>query len=85
MKRIRERVAGLDVHRDTVVARYRVPGARRDFKTVKRSFRCPGRLNRQEILAEREFSRFGRVGPVLYANIGGTPWPVEDAPPSRST
>ena len=36
-------------------------------------------MNRQETLAEREFSRLGRVGPVLYANIGGTPWPVEDA------
>jgi hypothetical protein len=38
MKQIRERVAGLDVHRDTVVACCRVPGIRRDFKTVKRSF-----------------------------------------------
>jgi dTDP-glucose pyrophosphorylase len=39
MKQIRERVAGLDVHRDTVVACCRVPGTRRDFKTIKRSFR----------------------------------------------
>ena len=39
MKQIRERVAGLDIHRDTVVACCRVPGIRRDFKTVKRSFR----------------------------------------------
>src|ERR1039458_4371700 len=38
MKQIRERVAGLDVHRDTVVACCRVPGIRRDFKTIKRSF-----------------------------------------------
>lgn len=39
MKQNRERVAGLDVHRDTVVACCRVPGTRRDFKTIKRSFR----------------------------------------------
>jgi hypothetical protein len=32
-------------------------------------------LKRQEILADGEFSRLGRVGPVLCANIGGTPWP----------
>src|ERR1035437_5065405 len=38
MKQIRDRVAGLDVHRDTVVACCRVPGARRSFKTTKRSF-----------------------------------------------
>ncbi len=39
MKEIRDRVAGLDVHRDTVVACCRVPGTRRDFKTIKRLFR----------------------------------------------
>jgi hypothetical protein len=39
MKQIRERVAGLDVHRATVVACCRVPGTRRDFKTIKRTFR----------------------------------------------
>ena len=39
MKQIRDKVAGLDVHRDTVVACCRVPGTRRDFKTIKRSFR----------------------------------------------
>jgi hypothetical protein len=41
-------------------------------------------LFRQDILTNREFSGLGRVGPVLYANIGGTLWPVEDAPLSRS-
>src|ERR1039458_1455512 len=39
MKQIRERVAGLDVHRDTVVACCRVPGTRRDFMCIKLSFR----------------------------------------------
>jgi len=39
MKQIRDRVAGLDIHRDTVVACARVPGVRREFKTIKRSFR----------------------------------------------
>jgi transposase len=38
MKQIRDKVAGLDVHRDTVVACCRVPGARHGFKTIKRSF-----------------------------------------------
>jgi transposase len=38
MKQIRDRVAGLDVHRDTVVACCRVPGTRHGFKTIKRSF-----------------------------------------------
>jgi hypothetical protein len=42
-------------------------------------------LKRQEILAEREFSGLSRVDPVLYANIGGTLWPVQDAPLSRSS
>ncbi len=39
MKLIRDRVAGLDIHRDTVVACCRVPRTRRDFTTVKQSFR----------------------------------------------
>jgi transposase len=42
MKQIRDKVAGLDVHRDTVVACCRVPGGR-GFKTVKRSFSTTGK------------------------------------------
>ena len=37
-------------------------------------------LKPQEILAEREFSELGRVGSVLYANIGGTLWPKRGRP-----
>jgi transposase len=39
MKLIRDKVAGLDVHRDTVVACCRMPGPRGGIKTTKRSFR----------------------------------------------
>jgi hypothetical protein len=40
---------------------------------------CAGKLKRQEILADGEMSQLGRVPPMMYANIGGTPWPKEDA------
>jgi len=39
MKEIRDKVAGLDVHRDTVVACCRMPGPRGGVKVTKRSFR----------------------------------------------
>ena len=38
MKQFSDRVAGIDVHRDTVVACCRVAGTRHGFKTIKRSF-----------------------------------------------
>ena len=39
MKEIRDKVAGFDVHRDTVVACCRVPGSRGGIHTSKQSFR----------------------------------------------
>ena len=38
MEQIHERVAGLDVHRDSVAACVRVPGQRRDIVTHKQRF-----------------------------------------------
>jgi hypothetical protein len=69
MKQIRDRVAGLDVHRDTVVACCRVPGTRHDFKAIKRSFRCVGiascgltlRLRCSDMLQQSSTPVFGTI------------------------